>query len=79
MGQCRRSYFEPILLSVHIGTRLGWSFSLLTQELVARLNFGSASAQAAPPLLPVLTTMCYNCTLLLTLLLIFCPGAAQGT
>jgi hypothetical protein len=39
----------------------------LTRELVTRLNFGSASAQAAPPLLPMLT-----------LLLTFCPGAAQG-
>ena len=43
-------------------------FGCLTQELVTRLNFGSASTQAAPPLLP-----------LLTLLLTFCPGAAQGT
>jgi hypothetical protein len=42
-------------------------FCWLTQELVTRLNFGSASAQVAPPLLP-----------LLTLLLTFCPGAAQG-
>ena len=42
-------------------------FYCLTQELVTRLNFGSASAQAAPSLLP-----------LLTLLLTFCPGAAQG-
>jgi hypothetical protein len=42
-------------------------FCCLTQELVTRLNFGSASAQVAPPLLP-----------LLTLLLTFCPNAAQG-
>jgi hypothetical protein len=42
-------------------------YCCLTQGLVTRLNFGSPSAQAAPPLLP-----------LLTLLLTFCPGAAQG-
>jgi hypothetical protein len=49
---------------------LSWvgRFCCLTQELVTRLNFSSASAQAAPPLLP-----------LLTLLLTFCPSAAQGT
>jgi hypothetical protein len=41
-------------------------FYCLTQELVTRLNFGSPSAQAAPPLRS-----------LLILLLTFCPGAAQ--
>jgi hypothetical protein len=50
--------FDRALAPVWVGR-----FCCLTQELVTRLNFGLASAQAAPPLL--------------TLLLTFYPGAAQ--
>ena len=34
-----------------------WPFRYLTQNLVTRLSFGSGSAQAAPPLLPLLTLL----------------------
>ena len=37
------------------------SFYCLTQELVIQLNFSSASAQAAPPLLPLLTLLLTFC------------------
>jgi hypothetical protein len=42
-------------------------FCCLTQELVTRLNFGSASAQAAPPLLHLLTFLLTFCPVLLSL------------